>query len=482
MNPFSVCLQKPSVPTLVPDRTALLVVDMQYFDAHPKWGEGRTAIEMGVAHCFDAYFAQIDAAIPRIQQLLALFRNKEMEVIHVRVAEWTRDSRDVGKKQLVRGLVVPCDSQEAALLEAVAPVDDEIVISKSSSGVFPVTNIDRLLRNMGIQTLIFTGTATGGCIESAVRDAMDLGYEVIIASDACADSTPESQQQALDRMCGGHTHLRTTAELVRELTSLPDSDRRRRSGLERVKPYLPQPPATPPGPEVNPYSLIFPPAVELPIAAQNSALVLIDTQRFMCDPTCGLGRLVAETAHSSSVQSEIEAYYARVRRALARMQRLLAVCRRAGVQIIHVRTAGQLPDGRDLSRNLRDQGIQIVQGDAEAAFMPAVEPQPGEIILNKPGAGIFTGTGLDELLRNLRIEHLYLTGISAIGALEGSVRSATDRGYGVILVPDACAAARAPEESRLRGMESGIIQVKMGDDLIKIIETWVDGTDDPGGQ
>ena len=120
-----------------------------------------------------------------------------MEVIHLRVAELTKDSRDVGWKQLVRGLIVPSDSREADPLDELAPIDDELVVSKSSSGVFPVTNLDRLLRNMGITTLVMTGTSTGGCVESAVRDAVDLGYDVVVVSDACADATPESHQQAL---------------------------------------------------------------------------------------------------------------------------------------------------------------------------------------------------------------------------------------------------------------------------------------------
>ena len=120
-NPFNQVLEPPPPLQITTANTALLVVDMQYFDAHPDWGEGRTAQELGVADRFDPYFAQIDATIPRIQDLLALFRGKDMEVIHLRVAEVTADSRDVGWKQLVRGLVVPANSREADPLDEVAP-------------------------------------------------------------------------------------------------------------------------------------------------------------------------------------------------------------------------------------------------------------------------------------------------------------------------------------------------------------------------
>ena len=450
-NPLTSTLPPPPLPTFDPNHMALLVVDMQYFDAHPDWGEGRTAIEMGVAQAFDPYFAQIDAIIPRIQQLLTTFRCQEIEVIHIRVAEWTTDSRDVGWKQLVRGLIVPSNSKEAELLSEVAPLADELVVSKSSSGVFATTNFDRLLRNMGITTLVFTGTATGGCIESAVRDAVDLGYNVLIVADACADGTPASHELALQRMAGGLVHLVTTAQVAERVTTLVPGNRAARSGLERVKAYLPKPPETPPTPETNPYSLIFPPALRLGVTLGHTTLVVVDAQRFACDPLLGLG--------TDPADAERMAYYAQVAQALANMSTLLATCRRLGLPIIHVRTAGQRRDGKDLSRHLHALGICPVQGTSAAEFMPTVMPQAEEIVLTKPGLGIFTGTGIDEVLRNLGIDQLILTGISLAGGLEGSVRSASDRGYGVIIVPDACATFHTLLQAQLYKLESGIINV-----------------------
>lgn len=466
-HPFQSYLPAAPALNLDPDTTALLVVDMQYFDAHPDWGEGRTAKEMGVAHCFDPYFAQVDDVIPRIQQLLGLFRRKKMEVIHLRVAEWTQDSRDVGWKQLVRGLVVPSDSKEADLLEEVAPVDDELVVSKSSSGVFPVTNLDRLLRNIGIRTLIFTGTATGGCVESAVRDAVDLGYNVVVVADACADSTLDSHGLALARMNNGLSRILTTAEVTALVEALADGNPSGRSGLERVKEYLPVPPETPPGPEVNPYSLIFPPAIELPLRRDNTALVLIDAIRYACDPSLGLGKLAQSGAQSEPVGG----YYASVETALENMAQLLAACRDAGLRVIHVRTAGQLPDGADLSPHMRAQGFTIIEGTPEAGFVAGVTPVSGEVVLNKPGAGMYTGTGLDELLRNMGIEHLILCGISFAGGLESSLRSATDRGYGAVVVPDAIAAYHPILQEKLHSMQSGVIRVYETDAVIDRVRT-----------
>jgi len=445
---------------------ALIVVDMQLFDAHRDWGEGLTAKQLGVEQYFEEYFEQIDAVIPPIQKLLALFRQKEMEVIHIRVSEVTEDSRDVGRKQLVRGFVVPKGSREADFLDELQPLGDEIIINKSSSGVFPVTNLDRLLRNMGITTLIFTGTSTNGCVESAVRDAVDLGYDVVMVSDANAAGTVETHERALACLEGVLTRVLTSQELVNLVSGLQTGSRQARSGLERVKPYLPQPQDDESGADEDPYESILPPALVKQISTTGTALVLADFQRFTCDPSVGLGA----AAQANGCLDALSGYYERVEGARKEALKLLAACRSKGLLVIHVRTAGRLPDGRDLSSKLRAQGFAFGPDSAEAEFLAQFAPAQGEIVLDKPASGIFTGTGLDELLRNLEVENVILSGISYDGAVEGSVRSISDRGYGLFLAPDACATYLQSLQDWLWEVESGVIEVKSAESLVAQIQ------------
>lgn len=442
--------------------TALIVVDMQLFDAHRDWGEGLTAKKLGVEDHFVEYFEQIDAVIPPIQQLLAIFRQKRMEVIHIRVSEVTADSRDVGRKQLVRGFIVPKDSREADFLDELQPVGDEIIIDKSSSGVFPVTNLDRLLRNMGITTLVFTGTSTNGCVESAVRDAVDLGYDVVMVSDACAAGTRQAHNRALTCLEGVLTRVLTTQEVVEQVTELDPGDRRARSGLERVKPYLPQPLDDENEGDEDPYDSILPPALVKEMSTAGTALVLVDFQRLTCDPSVGLGA----ATRASEQPDALSGYYERVEKAKAEAVGLLDACRAKGLLVIHVRTAGRLPDGRDMSRKAQAQGLVCGPDSAEAEFLLPFRPKEGEIVLDKPASGIFTGTGLDELLRNLGIENLILSGVSYDGAIEGSVRSISDRGYGLFLATDACATYLQELQDWLWEVESGVIEVKPAEALV----------------
>ncbi len=449
-NPFRETLPVPL--RLKEDRTALLVVDMQYFDAHPDWGEGLTAKGLGVLDAFDEYFEILREVIPRIQSLLSMCRGKGIEVIHVRVAELTDDSRDVGWKQVVRGLAVPKGSREAHLLEEVAPAGDEIVVSKSSSGAFATTNLDRILRNLGLTTLIFTGTSTGGCVESTARDALDLGYDVVIVSDACADTTTQAHLMALGRMGAAGAGVASTGEVRSALENLPAVDRQARSGVARAERCVPK---TIPqsASRRSPYSLIFPPALELGLDPASSALILVDVQYATCDPDDGLGLRARELGRAAA------SYYARVRAAIPNLRSLVEEGRAAGILIVHVRTTAHTPDGRDVSPKLRAYGFVPPLGSRGANVVEDVAPHPGDIVLSKPASGVCTGTGLDELLRNAGITTVILAGVSFDGAIEGSIRSLTDRGYGLFLVPDACATYDEQLQEGLWRMQTGIINV-----------------------
>ncbi len=434
---------------------ALMVVDMQYFDAHRDWGEGKTAKDLGVHEYFNEYFEQIDEITPVIAGLIDSFRRKSMEVIHIRVAELTEDSRDVGYKQLVRGLVVPSVSKEAEFLPTLEPAANEIVISKSSSGVFAVTSLDRILRNLGIKTLVFVGTSTGGCVQSGIFDATDLGYRVIVVEDACADSTRASHRDCVAKAAMQMTEVVTSSELHDVLRTCPDVDPLKRSGVERGRAYqLAQPylPNQQDGAKIEPYSAIFGPAVRLTLEPPTSALVLVDAQRLTCDPAHRVAGLVPDDPN-------FDGYYERAERALDKMAQLLALCRQHNIAVLHVRTAGNMSGGRDLSPKRRSQGVRISVDDPSAAIMPQVLPQPGEAVINKPSSSIFNGTGLDRLLVNMAVKTLIVAGASLDGTLESSLRGAGDRDYAVILVPEGCVAA-ASVEQQFVDAERGITNVR----------------------
>lgn len=66
------------------------------------------------------------------------------------------------------------------------PAAHHRVVRKTSVSVFPTTDIEQQLKQAGIDTLVIAGLMTHACVAGAARDAVPLGFEVIVAGDACA--------------------------------------------------------------------------------------------------------------------------------------------------------------------------------------------------------------------------------------------------------------------------------------------------------
>ena len=208
-------------PQLTRENTALLSIDMQYADAHPDYGLGARAKELGLAGGFDYYWSRLgEMVIPNIQRLLAAARQAGIEVIHFRVASQTRDGRDSTLRYKTLGLRVPRDTKEAEILPEVAPEGDEMVISKVTSSAFNSTNIDRLLLNLGIRNLIIAGVVTNGCVESTTRSAAEHDYGTILVEDATAAMAPQLQEHSILSMSYKDAVIKSTDDVVKLLGSL----------------------------------------------------------------------------------------------------------------------------------------------------------------------------------------------------------------------------------------------------------------------
>jgi nicotinamidase-related amidase len=200
-------------------KTALLCIDMQYLDAAPGYGVFADADASGVPHeAQEYYFNRLDEIVlPNVRRLQDAFRERELEVIHTRIQSLTNDGRDrsPGHKRL--NLHASPGSKEAEFLEQIAPIENEIVINKTASGVFTSTNIQYILRNMEITGLFVVGVYSNECVSTAIRDACDLGFYVTLISDGCATVTPELQQATITTMKDRYARVLTTDEAIAEI-------------------------------------------------------------------------------------------------------------------------------------------------------------------------------------------------------------------------------------------------------------------------
>ncbi|NDV09721.1 cysteine hydrolase [Rhodococcus sp. IEGM 248] len=74
---------------------------------------------------------------------------------------------------------------------------EPVRLSIRSTSAFPNTALDAILRRRQIDTVLFTGVATNVTVEGTARDAVNLGYNVILVSDACAAATDEAHDATL---------------------------------------------------------------------------------------------------------------------------------------------------------------------------------------------------------------------------------------------------------------------------------------------
>lgn len=205
---------------IVPEKTALLVIDMQYLDAHRDYGMGADAKRQGITDKYEYYFQQVEnVVIPNTQRLLSACRARGIQVIYPRIASLVKDCREVSIEHKRINLLAAAGSRESEILDEIKPLENEIVISKGASGVFNATAIDQILRNLNVDTLIMTGVVTNYCVETAVRDAGDRGYNVVLVSDACAAMSEEHQRLALEILAGVYCVVMNTDQVVDTLES-----------------------------------------------------------------------------------------------------------------------------------------------------------------------------------------------------------------------------------------------------------------------
>ena len=172
-----------------------------------------------------------------------------------------------------------------------------------------------------------------------------------------------------------------------------------------------------------------------PFAPGQTALVVIDMQRDFIEPG-GFG---------ASLGNDVTLLHA----AIEPIAKLLVAWRARGWPIVHTREAhrGDLSDCPPAKRlrgapdlRIGDAGAMgrlLIRGEPGTAIIPALAPLTGELVIDKPGKGMFWSTGLHDMLQAQRVSHLVFTGVTTEVCVQTSMREANDRGYDCLLVDDA---------------------------------------------
>lgn len=214
---------------LIPSKVALLIIDMQEYLSTPRNVQDEEA---------DSYFYR--SALPRtldnVERLLSQLRQQRdsqcqgCEVIFTYLEALTRDCRDISLDYKLSGPQLAslpnAVSAPAIFLESVPPIRSDgkgdIMIPKTSCSVFMSTNMHYVLQNLHIEQLLVCGQLTDQCVESAVRDAADLGYFVTVIEDSCAAKSENAHQKGLSGM-KGFSRILSTEQVLEELQNPQDT-------------------------------------------------------------------------------------------------------------------------------------------------------------------------------------------------------------------------------------------------------------------
>jgi len=199
--------------TSAPTHTVVLALHYQNETVHP---QGR--IRVGIAEQSNERSDIIAAA----KTLLDGARRNGIPVISVRIA-FRPDYADVKPNAEIWRRVIATNamvegSWGAAFYEGLGPADGEIAVTHHRNNPFHESALEAMVGRLEAEQLVIAGISTTYVVESAVRHASDLGYDVIVAADACSSATREAHEESLRAMAMLAT-VKTSAEIIADFES-----------------------------------------------------------------------------------------------------------------------------------------------------------------------------------------------------------------------------------------------------------------------
>lgn len=195
----------------LPSSTAVLVVDMQ----------NDTVGAQGAYASFGAAdHATSQNVVANIRSILDAARSGGVPVFHSRIVVCPLAGVGGSNAPVFRMLApdtFKIGSWGAEIIDEVKPATNEIVLNRTRMSVFNGTEIDALLRNLGVRSLIVVGAWTNMAVEHTVRDGADHGYDVTIVSDATSSLSEDWQRGALEYALTNIASIVSTTTLLSQL-------------------------------------------------------------------------------------------------------------------------------------------------------------------------------------------------------------------------------------------------------------------------
>ena len=200
MNDLAAVAARPYEYLFDPATTALVVIDMQRDFLEPG----------GFGEMLGNDVSLLQKTIEPLQAVLAAARANDVMVIHTReghrsdMSDCPPAKRARGRSETgigspgPNGRILIRGEFGHDIVDELAPLPGEVVLDKPGKGSFYATDLELILRNAGVKSLIVTGVTTEVCVHTTVREANDRGFECLVLEDCCGSYFPEFHRVALE--------------------------------------------------------------------------------------------------------------------------------------------------------------------------------------------------------------------------------------------------------------------------------------------
>jgi nicotinamidase-related amidase len=300
-----------------------------------------------------------------------------------------------------------------AFLSGCAPRPGEPVLAPMTTNPLLDGTLSRVLRGAGVDEIVLMGVPGHGTVENVARSCHDFGVRCAVVTDAVASWNAVAQDAGFEMLEGVYGRVTDSDAIVAALANARlDRDAR------------PVPGAAAHAPKDSTESL----------TAARTALICVDVQVGATDPRYG------GMSRARALGVEMAEYRDRLPGAIARLAELQSLCRRAGVEVVHVHIESRTADGRDRSGGHKAIGNLRPRGSVEGRIRDEASPRADEIVLSKVASSGFASGELAYLLRNLGKTHVLIAGVVTSGCVASTARDALAEGFHTFVVEDACAA------------------------------------------
>jgi maleamate amidohydrolase len=196
------------------ERAALIVVDVTFGFA----GSRGLTLEEAVAEFSAACGPSSWIAMPKIARLIEVFRARALPIVYSRSRlddiAWT------GKATKAKRAARPLPARFNEFPEEIAPREGEWVLEKTKASTFFGTPLSTYLIKERVDTLVFAGVSTSGCVRASVVDGFSHGFSTFVVDDCCFDRSEFAHAANLFDMSGKYASVVSLAELEKVLPSV----------------------------------------------------------------------------------------------------------------------------------------------------------------------------------------------------------------------------------------------------------------------